>query len=185
VIRFDGSDDCLAIKNLFYDTTGSIGGITMCAVVRSASEDLQILASFDRKEYWSLALRATATTGFAWDTTGASGGTDDLRATESHTDGAWHLVCAWFAAGASPDKRIFVDGKEVIASTAHGGDALGSGANRFGFIGVGSEADTFDGTLGSEHYLNGDLAELALFERALDDDERERLERYFMARYGT
>jgi len=90
-----------------------------------------------------------------------------------------------FDAGATPDKRLFVDGTQVAAATAHGGNSLGSGGvTRFGFVGAGSQADTFDGDIAASGFFAGDVAEMVVYNRALSDAEREQLERYFAKRYG-
>ena len=183
VLRFDGDDDYLAIQNLSYTTSGEIGEITVCALVRSASSDPQIIASFDRDEYWRFALRDGVDLQVGWDTADSTDSVHDLRTTDSFVDGRWHLMCAWFAAGAAPDKRVFVDGTEVVSATAHTGNSLGRGNTRFGFIGTGSEAGSFDGNRDPDWTLNGDLAEFLIYHHALTDEERGQLERYFVNRY--
>lgn len=184
VLRFDGDDDYLAIEALHYAAGDSIGGITVCALVRSSVTDRpQIIASFDREEYWRLALRDGDNFEVGWDTADSTGTIDNLHADDSYADGRWHLICASFDAGVSPDKRVFVDGVEVASSDAHGGNSLGRGAARFGFIGTGSEAVGFDGARGPDWHLRGDLAELMIFHHALTDEERGQLEQYFAHRY--
>lgn len=184
VLRFDGNDDYMAIEGLQYAAAGAIGEITVCALVRSsASENPQIVVSFDRDEYWRLALRDGADREVGWCTTDSAGATDGLRADDTFADARWHLICAQFDAGETPDKRLFVDGAEVASTTAHGGNSLGQGTTRFGFIGTGSKADAFDGARGPDWHLQGDLAELLVFHHALTDEERTQLEQYFADRY--
>ncbi len=188
VLRFDGTDDYLAIQNLSYTASGAINGITVCALVRSDFDDPQIVTSFDNDEYWRFALNddAAPNLNIGWDTTASAGGPHDLQSPASYTDGNWHLVCGWFSAGASPDKQIFVDGEQVASATnAHGGNALGTGTTRFGFIGVGSEADVFNGTRSPPFFLHGDVAEILIYHHALSNDERRQLERYFVDRYRS
>lgn len=184
VLRFDGDDDYLAIENLRYTISGEIGEITVCALVRSrASDRSQIIVSFDRSEYWRLALRDGDDVEVGWDTADSTGAIDDLRTEDGFADGRWHLICAWFDADAIPDKRVFVDGAEVASSAGHGGNLLGRGNTRFGFIGTGSEAISFNGARGPDWHLQGDLAELLIFYHALSDEERAQLEQYFVNRY--
>ncbi len=182
-LRFDGDDDFLAIQNLSYTGSGQIGEITVCALVRSTSSAPQIIASFDRDEYWRLALRDGADLDVGWDTTDSAGSVHDLRTPDSWVDGRWHLLCAWFSASAATDKRVFVDGKEAASASAHGSLSLGQGTTRFGFIGVGSKADSFDGTRAPDWHLDGDLAELLIYHHALTDEQRGQLEQYFVNRY--
>ena len=184
VVRFDGEDDYLAINNLHYETQGEISGITIFALVKSSSSNEQIIASFDRSEYWRLALKDDrGPQNIGWDTRPSTGGVNDLSTADSHADGAWHLIAAWFSAGESPDKQIFVDGEQVAAADAHGGNSVGRGTTRFGFIGVGSEAGSFDGSRGPLEFLKGDIAEFLIYHRALPDDERRQIERYFIEKY--
>lgn len=188
VLRFDGDDDYLAIQNLNYAGSGAISEITVCALVRSDSEEMpkpQIIASFDSAKFWQLALRDDGKIG--WDTNDSTGGPHELESTDSYTDGNWHLVCGWFNHLATPDKQIFVDGEQVASATAHGGNELGSIDTRFGFIGVGSEADAEDGDIKTppSFYLRGDVAEILIYNRALTIVERQQLERYFVDRYRS
>jgi len=183
VMRFDGVDDYFAIDRMHYDTQGQIGGITLFALVKSASAAEQFIISFDRSEYWRLSIGNGSSDGIGWHTRPAAGAVDDLITTTAYSDGKWHLLACRFAAGASPDKQIFADGEEVAAATAHGGESLGSGATRFGIIGVGSEAASADGVIGPFQYLKGELAEVLVYHRALSDVERRRIERYFVEKY--
>ena len=183
VMHFDGTDDYFAIDNFHYNTQGQIGGITIFALVKSSTDIEQIIVSFDRNEYWRFSLRSGASGGAGWHTRPAVGGLHDLLTPQAYTDGKWHLITCWFMAGASPDKQIFVDGEMVAAGDAHGGENLGTGATRFGFIGVGSEADAVDGTTGPAQFLAGDLAEVLIYQRALTEEERLQIEQYFIQKY--
>ncbi len=186
VLRFDGSDDYLAIENFSYDTAGQLSGVTVCALVKSSSPDRQIIISFDGSEYWRLALKDGTSVNAGWDTTDETGSTQNLRTDEAYDDGRWHLFCGWYEAGpASPNKHLYVDGESVASVRAHGGNNLGSGVTRFGFIGVGSEADVFDGSRGPTWYFNGEVAEVLVYHRALTDEERLQVEQYFRDRYNS
>lgn len=185
VMRFDGTDDYFAIDNMHYDTQGQISGITIFALVKSSSSNNQILASFDRNEYWRFSLRSGAVGGVGWYTRPAIGSVHDFLTSQAYTDGKWHLIICRFGAGASPDKQIFVDGEAVASADAHGGENLGSGVTRFGFIGVGSEADAVNGATGPAQFLAGDLAEVLIYNRALSDEERQQIEQYFIENYTS
>lgn len=195
VLRFDGDDDRLAIQSLNYSEP--LAGVTVCAVVRSASVAEQVVVSFDGARYWELALSngvessddSDPVSPAEWRTTDTTDTTHELPSPHSlvnpPTDSRWHLICATFDAGATPDKRLFVDGVPVAEETAHGGNSLGGGdVTRFGFVGVGSEADDPDDPVAGTGFFAGDLAELAIYNRALTDEERDQLEHYFAGRYG-
>ncbi len=186
VLRFDGVDDYLAIENLSYAAAGGIEGLTICALVRSASSDRQIILSFDRDEYWRLALKDGTNVNAGFDTTDETGATANLRSPEDLADDRWHLICGWYDGSGSPTRRLFVDGEAVVADDAHAGRSLGSGdVTRFGFVGIGSEASAFDGSKNPAWHLSADVAELLIYHRALDETERSQIERYFTDRYIT
>lgn len=185
VVRFDGNDDYMAIQNLQYNTAGGINGITVFALVRSQSSAPQIIASFDRDEYWHLAIKDAADQNAGWDTTDSGNHLDNLRSPAGHLDGHWHLIYGRFeAGGGAPDKLLYIDGQVAAQINAHGGNALGTGATRFGFVGVGSKAAAFNGTRGPLNFFAGDLAELLIYHRALSDEERQQIEQYFLNKYS-
>lgn len=174
--EFDGADDYVAIDNLYYDTLGEISEITICAWVKSSSSNEQIIMSFDRSEYWRFALKDDGgTNNVGWDTRDSADTGNDLRTTTDYADGNWYYICSWFKANDSPNKQIFVNASSVASNTAHDGNNLGVGTVRYGFIGVGSEADTFDGDKGPTIYFNGTIDELRIYHRALSEEEIELL----------
>jgi hypothetical protein len=185
VVRFDGTDDYLAIQNLRYLGIGLIDEITVCALVRSESQNPQMLISFDRDRYWHLALKSDAGENVGWDTRAPGGVTHNLRSPNACTDGQWHLIIAWFKAGEDPDKRIFIDEVDVASANGHAGYSLGIGMTRYGHVGVGSRTTVF-GTpeIFPDWYLQGDLVELLIYHHALTEGERQHLEAYFVGRYG-
>lgn len=159
-VSFGGSGDCLPVGGKKYTSSGEISELTVSAWVKSSSGSQQIISSFDRSEYWRLSLKDdTGTNNVAFDTTDSTGTIHDLSTSFDYADGSWHYICAWFKAGASPDKKIFVDGQPVSQASAYGGSGLGSGTDRYGFIGVGSEADGYDGSRGPELYMDGPIDE--------------------------
>ncbi|MHC4501062.1 MAG: LamG domain-containing protein, partial [Planctomycetota bacterium] len=171
-LSFDGAGDYVAIQNLHYDSTGEIDEITVCGWCKSSSSTRQFIASFDRSEYWRLSLKDDMGTGnVGWDTTDSSRVQSDLGTSTDYADGNWHHICGWFKKGASPNKKIFVDGNIVASTTAHGERSLGSGTTRYGFIGVGSEASSFNGNTGPNYYFVGDIDDVRIYDRALSAEE--------------
>lgn len=181
-IRFAERGQFLRIDKLHYRNQGRISGITVVALVRSTAPTAQIILSFDAGANWQLALR-NAAGGVSWQTVGADGVSHELVTPQTYTDGAWHLITAWFSAGADPDKQLFVDGVRVQSAQAHNGAALGTGATRFGAVGIDAQAEQVDGTVGATAFLKGDLAEIVILDRALLDPERQQLEQYFIEKY--
>jgi hypothetical protein len=183
-LRFDGIDDYLAIEQQSYAAAGAITGLTLFALLRTTAIQEQAIASFDRDAYWQVSLTGGATPGrVRWSTQPQAGIAHDLDSPGALVDGRWRLVCAQFAATPSATKQLFLDGILVATADAHPGQAVGSGVARFGFVGAPSQAAVFDGPTGAARF-RGDLAELVLFARALTDDERDRVEQYFVEKYG-
>lgn len=183
-VRFDGADDYLAIEQLHYAAAGAIGGLTCFALLRTTAAQAQTLASFDRNAYWEVSLTGGGAPGRArWSTQPQAGAVHDLDSPGALADGRWRLLCARFASGATATKQLFIDGILVATADAHPGETLGSGVTRFGFVGAPSQAALFNGPVGAELF-QGDLAELALYDRALTEDERDRVEQYFAEKYG-
>ena len=77
------------------------------------------------------------------------------------------------------DKIIYVDGVEVARKVnAHAGGNIGrSGVTRFGFLGDGSEADSFNSTT-NEYYYDGMMTEARVWSVARTASE-------ILANYNT
>ena len=102
-------------------------------------------------------------------TTDSEGTIQDFAGSTSVNDGQWHFVCAIYN---GTDKILFVDGQEDgRLNNAHGGRTLGTGdTTRFGFLGDGSEAGSFNGNRNG-YYYEGMIDELKLYNRALSSIE--------------
>ncbi|WP_414837639.1 LamG domain-containing protein [Candidatus Nanosalina sp. VS9-1] len=177
-VNLDGSDDYLALRKK-YTSSGEIDQITVCSWVKSTDAETgygNFIASFDRSEYWRFSFDDDSSSGshIAWDTTDSSGNTHDLATSKSYADGKWHYACGWYDSDAATSKKIFVDGIQVASASAHGGNSLGTGATRYGFIGTGSEASSFNGDQGGSSVdtrFNGTIDEFRIHQRALSDQE--------------
>ena len=169
-LSFDGTGDYLSIENLNY-ASASIPATTVCAWAKSSVATNQIIISFDRSESWRLALDDDSGTGnVGWDTTASGNGTDDLGSPLSYTDGKWHFICGWYDGSANPNKKLYIDSQLIASTNAHSGASLGN-TTRYGFIGDGSEAGTFDGTTGPNSYMNGSIDDVRIYNRGLSDSE--------------
>ena len=171
--------------------TDEIDEITVCAWVKGKGAfNQQTIFSFDGNEYWELSwdnfhLENTKITykSFDWITSPVLGDINYLGAdiplnyqTSSlgYMDGKWHFVCGWYkvAGGGETlvDKKIYVDGELKDSDACHNCQPLGSGVTRYGFIGTGSLATTFDG-LKTDNYFNGLIDDVLIVNRALTDEE--------------
>ena len=172
---FDGNDYIALNKHV---THNSISEITVCAWVFSTDNtSKKFIISFDRSESYRLALKDSGNTYVGWDTTDSSGVLNDLRMSSvSYEDGNWHHICGWYNSSNTTDKKIFVDG-DIVASdnNSHFGKNLGTNDTRYGYIGWGSEADTFDGNDYDNHdqgdFMIGKIDDVRIYSRALSDQE--------------
>ena len=181
VLRFDGVNDRLAIA---WPLNSALSGLTVIAVVRTSSNNAQAVISFDGDQYWELSVSdGAASPRVRWQTADTTAATHSLTADRAFANTQWHALMAVFEAGGAPDKQFFVDGMAVGSADGHGGNDLGSGT-RFGFIGASSNAAALNGAVSGD-FLDGDVAEIAVYDRALSDSEREQVERYFAKRYSN
>ncbi len=166
-LNFDGFDDYVAIQNLYYDGSG-YAEVSVTAWIRTTDGNDQIIASYDRNEYWRLEINGSGggPGQVGWDVR-TSTGQVDYGSTTRVDDGEWHHVAAVFDNGTL---TIYIDGNPE--PSASGGSTFGRGVNtRYGFLGVGSEATTFDGSRGPNNYFNGDMDDVRIYDRALSAEE--------------
>lgn len=180
---FDGKDDYIALDMFYGPGAGSVGNsiseITVCAWVKSASSKIQIIASFDRSEYWRFSLidypDQPSTPYVSWNTAQRAGDYDDLGTDKTYADGQWHFICATYdsnTSNTSNTKNLYVDGQLVDSSVVAA--PFGTGLTRYGFIGVGSEAETYNGKkMMTSPYKNscfqGMIDDVMIFNSALSD----------------
>ena len=166
-LRLDGVNAYVAIDGLFYDSTG-FSEVSVTAWIRTEVETDQIIASFDRSDYWRLEINLSgAGPGqVGWDVM-TDAGQLDSGSSSRVDDGEWHHVAGVFDNGTS---TIFIDGYHEAPVTR--GSTLGTGNLRYGFVGVGSEAVAFDGAKnGNPNYFVGDVDDVRIYHRALSAAE--------------
>ncbi len=170
-LNFDGNNDYVAIQNLYYDGS-DYPEISVTAWIRTSDGTNQIIVSYDRNEYWRLEINGNGggTGQVGWDVRTSSGQVD-YGSTTRVDDGAWHHVAGVFDNGTL---TIYIDGNPE--SPDSGGSTFGRGVNtRYGFLGVGSEATTFDGNKGPTSYFDGDMDDVRIYNRALSVQEISQL----------
>ena len=172
-MSFDGTNDYIAIQQLNYNTVGEIDAVTVCSWFNttfntgSSFTSNWAFADFDRSEYYNFFIRGdTGVLGFS--STDSAGTIDDFDSITSVNDGNWHFACAVYD---GTDKIIYIDGNEDNRKVnAHTGLNLGTGNTRFGFMGDGSEASTFNGSRNNIYY-QGLLDEVKIYDTALTGNE--------------
>lgn len=156
-LDFDGTNDYVAIDNFFYNTSG-MTELTVEAWVRTTSTGNQMVCSFDRSEYFRLSINDYAGPGEVSWSVSTSTGIEDLQGNTSINDGDWHHLAGVFDNGTM---SIYVDG--VLDATTTTGATWGDGVTRYGFIGTGSEATSFNGAKGPTTEMNGEIDEVRIW----------------------
>ncbi len=164
-LQLDGAATYVAIDNLFYDSNG-FTEVSVATWISTTEADSQIIATFDRNEYWRIEINGEgAGPGqVGWDVM-TDAGQLDHGSRSRVDDGEWHHIAGVFDNGTS---TIYVDGSPEPSVTR--GSTLGSGNVRYGFVGVNSEADVFDGDKTGNTYI-GNIDDLRIYHRALSAAE--------------
>jgi hypothetical protein len=122
------------------------------------------LLDFDRSEFFNMFVTGDGKIGFS--TRSGSGINDMFSSMSGLNDGNWHHVAVTY--GATAGKNIYVDGN-LDSSIASLG-AIGTSVTRFGFIGDGSEAATFNAGRNKKYY-DGLISEVKIWDNALNAEE--------------
>jgi hypothetical protein len=164
-LSLDGIVSWMAIDGLVYDAN-QLAGATVSAWIRTTVADNQIIASFDRNEYWRLQINGDGggPGQIGW-SVGTDAGIIDSGSSSRVDDGEWHLVAGVFDAGKA---TIYIDGYHEAPVTL--GTTYGSGNLRYGFVGTGSEANEFNGAQTAQLFI-GDLDDVRIYQRALSAAE--------------
>jgi len=169
-LKFDGND--YVALDMFYNTKGGINELSVCLWFKtnqrnSAWTSNWSFVDFDRSDYYNFYTRGdNGKLGFS--TTDRFGNVNDFFGTTNVADNAWHFACAVYD---GTDKILYLDGgEEKRLENAHSGYPLGKGSTRYGFIGDGSEASSFNGNRNKTYY-KGLIDELKIYDYALILDQ--------------
>jgi len=156
------------ILGLSYEGSG-FPELTVCTWVRTSSAGAQFVASFDRNEYWRLAVGSTNSNVSAgqvgWHVM-TDAGQIDYGSDRLVDDGEWHHICGVYDNGTA---TIYIDG-EPEPSVAQG-NTWGSGNLRYGYIGKNSEATTENEAGPGGTPISGDIDDFRIYDNALSEPE--------------
>lgn len=165
-LEMDGVDDYVAINNLYYKSTTE-KEMTVEAWIKVQENTDNIIASFDRSDYWRFEIAGSAANpGCVGVGIMTDAGLLDFGGKIRVDDNEWHHVAATFDNGLT---SLYVDGLLDDATTM--GTQFGSGNVRYGFIGAGSEADEFNGGVNNDFFFGGNIDEVRIWNVALSADE--------------
>jgi hypothetical protein len=165
-----GATEYISVRNLNY--TEGIPELSIAVWIKTA--DRGMIASWDRSDYFRFAAGDAAINQMDFIAFDVCCPIKDWHGNVKVTDDQWHHVVATFNADM---KRIYVDGKvDVEEATTTTNKMIGPKLQRYGFIGVGSEATAFNGVATPASWtFKGLMDEFLMFHRALSADEVENL----------
>lgn len=166
-----GATQYIAVRDLNYSE--GIPELSMAVWVKTAGRGM--IASWDRSDYFRFAVGDAAIDHVDFVAFDICCPIEDWHGDIKVSDNKWHHVAVTFDGDM---KRIYVDGKiDVEAATATNNKMIGPKAQRYGFIGIGSEADQFNGNASPTWTFTGLMDEFLMYHRALTEDEMESLYR--------
>ncbi len=183
------NNDYIAIQDLYFEGRNTIDALTVMVWFKTAASsssytDNWAFFDFDRSETFNFFITpgtggnpttpcTEGSIGFGTSAQGSSPVTSDFFSNTDHlNDGRWHFAAASYD---GLDKRIYInDSLDNTDLNAHAGLALGRDTTRYGFVGDGSEASTFDGNRNGFYYT-GSLDEVRFFEQSLDANRIEQI----------
>lgn len=166
-IDFDGNDYC-AIRNRYYVNEGSVTAFTISAWVQTTHNSSNwtsnwSILDFDRSERYHLSVHGQGNVSFCTHDAGYTGSGNlmvhDMFAGNSGqiNNGDWHQIVVTFENG---EKKIYINGLHA-GTTTQNVPVIGSKLVRYGFIGDGSEASSFNASRNNQYY-DGKIDELRL-----------------------
>ncbi|RAP38792.1 hypothetical protein DID80_02135 [Candidatus Marinamargulisbacteria bacterium SCGC AAA071-K20] len=179
-VNFDG-DDFLVISKYKFQTPSNIH-ISIFAVVESDEDAQQVLVSFDSNHFMDLFLSKGVSKKVQFKTYDANG-VHTMESGSSILDGAPHLIEAIYTKTSTPNKQLIVDGVIEDSENIHAG-GIGDNFTRFGFIGVNSIASSEDGDKVLSNFLQGNVHEILIFNKALTQEEIDDIEHYLDLKWG-
>lgn len=188
IVEYNGTNDYLAIENISYTGTSAISNLFSCTVFRtsfsgSTYNDNWAFLDYDRSEYFNYYIRGD---NGGIDFSYAAGGiTDNSSTVTGYNDGAPHYACAFYDNTLTNETRLRADGQTILNTDAEPlSQTIGTANTRFGFIGDGSEAATFNAGRNNIFY-EGDIAETVYYvNRQLSLQEMLEIESYIATKYG-
>jgi len=179
---FDGGNDYIAIRDKSYVNPGEIPELTVMCWFRTTYGGGSWTSNwaffdYDRSETFNFFIAGdNGRIGFS--TKPQTGSIDDFYTTSTGwNDNQWHFACVVYD---GTNKYIYIDpdaGQAEVSgfgNNPHSGSNLGSGTDRFGFVGDGSEASTYNGNRNNIYFL-GSIDEVRFFPYALSDKDIEAI----------
>ncbi|MGY5351377.1 T9SS type A sorting domain-containing protein [Wenyingzhuangia sp. IMCC45533] len=191
------STDRMAIENLNYNGIGAIDKLYTWIIyksdfieegVGSGIDDTNAsFIDFDRREYFHMQMRGDGFLDFTYED--ANGSRRNARGTAVTNTGTTQLAGFIFDNSTINETTIrsngAVDFEGDLTSANIGTNDSGTAETRFGYIGDGSNAATFDGASRNSYYEGG-ISEIVYYEgETLDAVAINKIESYLAIKYGV
>ena len=190
-LKFDGANDFVYVNDeMHFEDPNEITALTVSCWFKtdfSSTQDYTYnwaFLDFDRSEYFNFYIdcdsdfgggTAEGRIGFSSSASGSSIN-DFYGSVTGLNDNEWHFASIVYD---GTNKYIYVDDNAAdVWGDAHEGAALGTGTDRWGFSGDGSEASSENGGRNSRYY-NGYIDEIRYFEYGVAPDEIQWLANYY------
>lgn len=172
-LQYDSSNTEYTALPTSYSTS-TLQNVSVALYIDASTDDA-VLLGYDDTEYYSLSIgqySGIASGNFGVKYYDADNNTTRVISSGVNVnDGDSHHVAFTFDSGTA---RLYVDGVEEAKET-HGSN-IGTGSTRYGFLGVGSQATSEDGSKEAGSYYDGEQDEVYQFNRTLSASEVEDLE---------
>ena len=163
----DGIDDYIAIDNFFYTGTGHTEVTVEAWVKIPAGGDNNIIASYDRSDFWRLEIGGDISpVGYIGWAVMTDAGVIDCVSNTPVDDGQWHHIAGVYDNGFV---GVYIDGQLDNSTTF--GTTFGNTTTRYGYIGVGSEATSYNNGIGPALYFGGEIDEVRIWDVARSQTE--------------
>lgn len=164
-LKFNGSGDYVAIKNLNYSANTYTATFECWFKTRSDG----IICSYDRSAFYRVEVGGSLPSGEIGCAFAAAGTIYDWSTGVAPNGTGWRHFAFIFDNGAV---TMMVDGTvERTGSTGSYLQPSWGETPRYGFLGTGSEAESYDGTTGPDDWLDGDLREVRIWSAARTEQE--------------
>ncbi len=186
-VSFDDINDYLPITQVNYSGAGSLDQVLALVVykttVSGGDNDNWAFLDFDRSEYFNFNVKGDGGLRFSY----SNGGTiyDLDGSTTGMNDGLPKLGVAIYDNTLTNETEIRADGqRDYYNDNLTNGATLGSANTRYGIVGDGSEASSFNSSINNNYY-GGEIAEIIYFDnQSFTASQLQILESYLAIKYG-
>ncbi|NJB83779.1 T9SS type A sorting domain-containing protein [Wenyingzhuangia aestuarii] len=182
-VDFDGTRQHFAVNDLNYTTSGEINKLYAWVVYKTESTNSNngSFLSFDENEYFDLAVSADNLS-FKYKTSGGASVTN--TGTTDTNDGKIKIAGFIQDETLSNATVIRLNGDEELANNTND-TTIGSGSTtRYGYVGDGSTASSFDGGNTGDYY-EGNIAEIIYYQdQTIAPTDISKIETYLAIKYG-